>query len=161
ERDLSLERQCGMTAGENQLQTVIGDFGCVVDRLFDGRVQRGDLRYDVLPVMREPPETIDRLVASCLDNPRARVIRDTGLSPLVNSGREGFLRGFLGHFEITHQMNERGDDTAPVGAVDFVDGLIGGAGHYRWYIIRRRGVDWASACSTHCGRNRDAIHAVD
>ena len=46
--------------------------------------------------LRLPPDTVDGLVPSRLNDPRTRKLRDACLPPLVHGGGKGFLRCFLG-----------------------------------------------------------------
>ncbi len=45
--------------------------------------------------------------------------------PLVHRGGEGLLGGLLGHVEVADEPDQGGDDPAPVGAIDEVDGSVG------------------------------------
>jgi hypothetical protein len=62
-------------------------------------------------------------------------LRDAGGSPPVHRDHKGFLRRLFGHVEVVEEPNQRGDDTAPIGATDRVNSCIGVRG---------------MACTNHC-----------
>jgi hypothetical protein len=69
-------------------------------------------------------------MAGGFDDPGTWELRHAGVAPLVDGNREGFLRRLFGQVEIADQPDESGDDAAPVGAIDGVNGRVGihGAG---------------------------------
>jgi hypothetical protein len=78
------------------------------------------------------PNAVDGLVPRGLDDPGARELRHAGGPPLINGGCKRFLRRVFGDLEIADQPDQRGDDPAPVGAIDCVDRRRGVRGHDRW-----------------------------
>ena len=51
--------------------------------------------------------------------------------PMIDRGRKGFLRRLFGQVEVADEPDQRRDDTAPIGAVEVVDGGGGVGGHVR------------------------------
>jgi len=73
----------------------------------------------------------------------AGALRDAGGPPQVHRGRKGFLRRRFGHVAVVEEPNPRGDDAAPIGALDRVNRRIGVRGmswtHHgamRWFWVR-------------------------
>jgi hypothetical protein len=52
-----------------------------------------------------------------------------GRPPLVHSGCEGLLSRFFGQVEIADEPDQGGNNPAPIGAVDCLDGFGGLWGH--------------------------------
>ena len=87
------------------------------------------VRFEFFLEPRPAADAVDGLVPGGLDDPGAGRIRDAGGPPLVHSGRKGFLRRLFGHVEVADEPNQRGDDPAPIGAIDRVNGCVGVWGH--------------------------------
>ncbi len=111
QRDLRVERQCGMAAGEDELEPLVGD-GCVVHGVLHGfgYVQQPGLGGE-RAVAADP---VDRPVPGGRQKPRAGVLGRTCSWPPLGGGRERLLRGFLGEVEVAEEADQRGDDAPPL-----------------------------------------------
>ena len=149
ERDLGLERQRRVTAGEDQTQAIVGDIARIERRRRDGQARFGrDVGGNLL---REPAlaaDAVDGLVPRRLDDPGPRRFRHAGGPPLVHGGGKGFLRGFFRDVEVPDEPDQSGDDPAPVGAIHGVDGHIGIHGHRATVDNFGAGVDRGPGRST-------------
>ncbi|HEX6893745.1 MAG TPA: hypothetical protein VF146_00645, partial [Bryobacteraceae bacterium] len=88
-----------MAAGEDQAKPIVGNVIAVVVwdfRAFDQRTQAGNL----LPVPRQAPDPVDRLVPRRLDDPGPWKIGNSRRAPLAYLCRKSFLRSFFGDLEI-------------------------------------------------------------
>jgi hypothetical protein len=119
ERDLRLERERGVAAGEEELQALIGDRCLHLDLVLNGfrDIQQAGLFLE-LPVAADP---IDRPVASGRDEPGARVVRDPVLGPALGCDRERLLSGLLGEVEAAEEADQAGEDAAPLLPEDLVE----------------------------------------
>ncbi len=126
ERDLGVVRERGMAAGEDQPEAIVGDLARVVIRLFHGGDRSGlGLRFQFLLELGAAADAVDGLVPRGLDDPGAGRVGDAGDPPLVERGCKGFLRSLFGQVEVAKKPDQRGDDPAPVGAIDRVDRRVG------------------------------------
>ena len=116
-----------MTAGEDQLEPVIGDgLHVALSRAFFGaRLGRASLVRDhalqLLSLRREaplPPQPVDGLVAGRRGDPRARVVGDPPARPPLQGHREGLLDCLLGQVEVAERPDERGNGSSPFLAKD-------------------------------------------
>ena len=115
-----------MAAGEDEPEAIVEDLvGIVVRRLVGAGRLGGGVGVQLLIEPRPAPDPIDGLVAGRLDDPGAGKLGHAGGRPLVDRHREGLLGGFFGHVEIADESDQGGDDPAPVGPVDCVDGGAG------------------------------------
>ena len=115
-----------MAAGEDQPEAVVGDLVRVVVGFVDGS---GRLGHGVhVQLLLEPcpaPDTVDGLVEGRLDDPGSRELGHAGGRPLVDRRHEGLLGRLFRRIEIADEPDHGGDDPAPVGPIDGVDGGIG------------------------------------
>ena len=129
QRDLRFRRERGVTTGEDQAQTIVGDFDViagVVIRFLDSGNQSGlGVRFKLFFDPCATPEAVDSLVLRRLNNPCPGKLRHTVGPPLIYGGDKGFLRSVLGHLEVAEVPNKGGHDPAPVGVVHCVYRSIG------------------------------------
>ncbi len=124
--DLRIQGKRRMTASEDEAKAIVGDFVGVVVRLMGRLAQTGKgVRLKFFLEARSTADNVDSLMAGGLDDPGAGEFRNAGGAPLIHSGRKCLLRGLFGHFEVAHQANEGGDDAAPVGVIERLDGTVG------------------------------------
>jgi hypothetical protein len=111
ERNLRLERQRGMTAGEDQLEPLVLDHGVVefVHRR-SGHLQLTGL-LGQRPLASDP---VDRTVARGDRQPSARVGRDSVAGPALRGEGERLLGGLLSEIEIAKETDQRGQDPPPL-----------------------------------------------
>ena len=111
ERDLRVERERRMAAGEDELEALVRDRRLVhlVLRRFR-HVEQAALRCE----RAVAADAIDRTVSRCCHEPRAWVGGRTVAWPALGGDREGFLGGFLGEIEVTEEADQAGEDTAPL-----------------------------------------------
>ena len=130
QRDLRLERKRRVAASEDQPKAIVGDFVRVVIRVLRGKARPGrGVRFKFFLEQGPAPDAVDGLVPGCLDDPCTWELRDAGGPPLVHSGRKGFLRRLFGQVEVADEPDQRGNDPAPVGAIDRVNDRVGVRGH--------------------------------
>ncbi len=123
QRDLCLGRQRRVAAGENQPKAVVGNLLRIVVGFLRGPDEAR--HYIGLQFFLKPPlapHAVDGLVASRLDDPSSWEFGHAGRWPLVHGGRKGFLSRLFGRIEVAEEPNQRGDDPAPVGAIDLFQG---------------------------------------
>ncbi len=110
------ERECnarlrgkhGMTGGEHEAQEVVADF--VISHL---TLLSPDLAAEFLVFAFDhlvSAQAIEGAVLRGGHEPGARVLRDTRLRPLLESGDKSILSEFLRHADIAHDSREAGDD---------------------------------------------------
>ena len=68
-----------------------------------------------------PPQPVDGSVLPRSHQPRARIIRDAGLRPLLESCDEGILRKLLGETYIAHHARQSRDDPRRLDPPDCFD----------------------------------------
>src|SRR5579884_461354 len=112
-----------MTAGENEPEPLIRNFRPVVIGLNRAVALCGN-GFHRFGVAYPAANFIDCLVASRLDNPGARRLRNSLQPPLVDGCCKSLLRRFLGEFEIPELCDEGGNNPAPLGPIDLVDGFV-------------------------------------
>ena len=136
QRDLGVERQGRMAAGEDQSQPIVRDLARVVVGFLDGPVEpRRPVCVERLGRLLPPPEAVDGLVAGRLDDPGARKLGHPRVAPLVNGGGKCFLGRLFGQIEVAQEPDERRHDPAPIRPVNGVDrgrGVLDSLGHSRW-----------------------------
>src|SRR5437867_3809175 len=70
-----------------------------------------------------------RAIASVSRPPGVRELGDAGGPPLVHRDRKGLLRRLFRDVEVPNEPDQGGDDPAPIGAIDRVDGGVCIRGH--------------------------------
>jgi hypothetical protein len=118
ERNLRLDRERRVTAGEDELQALV-------------RKRRGLHRHlstiargEQAKLGREGPvaaDAIRRSVPSRPHQPGARVTGHAVAWPSVGGHRERLLRGFLGEVKVTEEADQGGQDPAPFLAEDLLE----------------------------------------
>ncbi len=124
QRHLRLERQRRVTAGEDQLQALVGK-RALLHRFLCGRVVDGlgYLEQARLGQQRAvAADAVDRTPASRRHEP-AGGIRGRALDrPAFRGGRKCLLRGLLGEVEVAEEADERSEDAPP----QLAEGLLEG-----------------------------------
>src|SRR5437879_143956 len=118
-----------MAASEHQPEALvrnIADIGAWLVGLSDG--SGSYLRFDDFLKMGLAADAVDGFVACGLNDPGARRIW-YACRPLLHRRRKGFLRRFFGQVKVTRELDERRDDPAPIGAIDFVNSIVEIQGH--------------------------------
>ena len=119
-------------------------------------------RSPASPRTRLAADAVDGLVSGRLDDPGARELGNAGGRPLIDRGRERLLGRLFGHVEVADQPDQRGDDPAPVGAIDHLHGGIGVRGHAGILCnSSRRRVDPGPRRSTLLREEPYEVHAAD
>ena len=116
---LSLGRERGVTAGEDEAQTVV--LHCVKLPRFGLRVKQERLRLPAV-TRRLAPEAVQRLVAGCRDDPATRVRRHACLAPTLGGDDERLLDRLLGHVDVTEEADQVGHGAAGLLAEGELDG---------------------------------------
>ena len=118
ERDLGVERQRGVTAGEDELQSLVGDLRLVQLILLGLRhLEQAGLRRQ----RSIAPDAVDRPVAGRGQQPGARVVRRPVAGPALGGDRERLLGGLLGELEVAEEADQVGEDAAPLVAEDLLE----------------------------------------
>ena len=118
QRDLRLERERRMAAGEDQLQPLVGK-----DRLLHlvlhglGHLQEPRL----LGERAVAAQAVDRAIAGRDRQPRARIRRRAVARPALGSDRERLLSGLLGEVEVAEEADQVREDAAPLVAEDLLE----------------------------------------
>ena len=111
ERDLGVERECRVTAGEYELEALV-----LKSVFFQGVLHR--LRYvELARLLGEgavAPDPVDRAVTRGGHEPCRRVIRGAVARPALRGDRKRLLRGFLGELEVAEEADQCGKDLAPL-----------------------------------------------
>jgi hypothetical protein len=111
QRDLSVQRECRVAAGEDQLQALVGDLG-LVDHVL-GRllgVEQPRLRGE----RAIPADAVDRAVARGRHEPRARVGGGAVARPALGGDRESILGGLLGELEVAEEADQGREHAPPL-----------------------------------------------
>ena len=111
ERDLRVDGECGMTTGEDELQALVSEGGCV-HRILHLLLQAQECRLGHERLL--PTHPVDRPVAGSRHQPGARIRRIPIHRPAFRRDREGLLRGFLREVEVAEEADERGQHAAPL-----------------------------------------------
>ena len=116
QRDLGVERERGVAAGECQREPLVGNR---VHVILLGRelVEPGEQRC-LSPKGLLAPEPVDRPVAGGGDDPGAGVARRAVLRPALERLCERVLHRVLGEVEIAEDAGEDGDAASPLFAID-------------------------------------------
>jgi hypothetical protein len=118
ERNLRLARERRVTAGEDELQTLIRKRRALHRHL--SRIARDEQAE----LGREGPVAADavrRPVPGRRHQPGARVAGGAVAWPSVGGQRERLLRGFLGEVEVAEEADQGGQDAAPLLAEDLFE----------------------------------------
>ena len=121
ERDLGLECQRRVAAGEDQPQPVVTDAALVAV----ARVDRAREHRHLLELGgpgRGAAQPVDGAVARGRREPRAGIARDAVARPAFEREGEGVLRALLGEVPVARHPDEGGDDLAPLVAECCRDG---------------------------------------
>jgi hypothetical protein len=110
-RDLRVDGQRRMTAGEDELESLVGK-GRVVHRVLHclGHLEQTRLRGQ----RAIAAHAIDGAVARRRHQPEARVGWDSVPRPALRGDREGLLRGFLGEVEVAEEADQCSEDACPL-----------------------------------------------
>ena len=118
ERDLGVERERRMAAGEEQLEPLVGDRRLVHLVLHGFRhVEQAGLRGE----RAVAADAVDRAVARRGHEPGARVVGRPVARPALGGDRERLLGGFLGELEVAEEADQAGEDAAPLVAEDLLE----------------------------------------
>jgi hypothetical protein len=118
QRDLRLGPERGMTAGEDQLQPLVGKrplLHLVLRGL--GHVEQARLRGE----RAVATQAVDRAVAGGDREPGARIGRRAIARPALRGDCERLLNGLLGTVEIAEETDQAGEDAAPLVAKDLLE----------------------------------------
>ena len=108
-----------MTAGEDQLQPLVSDFGVI--ELVHGHLR--DVEQSCLLRKRAlAPDPVDRPVPGNRGEPGNRVDRDALALPALRRDRERLLSGLLGNVEVAKEADQRGQNATPVFTEDVLEG---------------------------------------
>ncbi len=122
EGDLRVPAQRGMAAGEDQPQAI------VLDPLIVVRLRGTGTLGQPLQDRREPgverrpaAQAINRPEPARRDEPGARIGRHALHGPALQRRRERVLHRLLGEVEVSKEPDERREDAARVGSIQFLD----------------------------------------
>jgi hypothetical protein len=116
--DLRVHGQRRVTAGEEQLQALIGDRRLI--HLFlhcCGYVEQ----LGLLDERAIPPDPVDSSIPGGCHQPGARVVRRPFARPALGGDRERLLSGLLGQLEAAQEADQGGEDAAPFVSEDPVE----------------------------------------
>ena len=119
QRDLRLEPERRMAAGEDQLQPLVGKrpSSSISSSTASGTSSR---RVFAASVRSRRRRSIARLRA-VIDQPGAGIGRRAVARPALGGDREGLLSGFLGEVEVAEEADQAGEDAAPLVAEDLLE----------------------------------------
>ena len=119
ERDLGLQRERRVAAGEDELQPLVRDRDLVHAVLHQAftHVEQTDLRREGAIAA----DAVDRAVARRDHEPGARIFGPSLARPALGSDRERLLGGFLGEVEVVEEADQAGEDAPPLIAEDLLD----------------------------------------
>ena len=118
ERDLGVERQRRVAAGEDELEPLVGERGRVhVSSTASGTRSSARLRGQ----RAVAADAVDGPVARGRDEPGAGVGRDAVARPALRGDRERLLRGFLGEVEVAEEADQGSEDASPLVAEDLLE----------------------------------------
>jgi hypothetical protein len=117
-----------MTGGEHEPEKVIANM--VVEGTFEIRHSHFFL-FELAPeflVLADKPcvstEVIDGTMLGGGHKPGTRIIRDTGLRPLLDGGDKGVLREIFGQADVPHNAREAGDEPGRLHPPDGLNGAM-------------------------------------
>ena len=144
ERDARFGRENRMTGDEHEAKKIVAHV------VVEGRVEIErrcmlpglDLAAELFMLALEhlvPAEKVDRAMLGGGHEPRARIVRDARLGPLLKRRNESVLGQLFGAADIADDAHEAGDEPRRFDSPDGIDGTMGiGSGHcYRSYRYRR------------------------
>ena len=118
ERDLRIELERRVAAGEDELEPLVLDHGLVHDVLRClGHVEQAGLHGE----RAIAADAVDGPVARRGHEPGARVGGLSVAGPALGRDRERLLRGFLGEVEVAEEADQAGEDASPLVAEDLVE----------------------------------------
>ncbi len=118
ERDLGIERERRMAAGEEQLEPLVGDRRVVQGVLHGLRhVEQAGLRRE----RAIAPDPVDRAVARGGHQPGARIGGRPLAGPALGGDRERLLGGLLGELEVAEEADQRREYARPLVAEDLLE----------------------------------------
>src|SRR3954453_8068795 len=113
-----------MAAGEDQLQTLVGELRVRQATLDVHRCPHSLHHFEEARLVRQgavPPEAVDGAVPCRRHQPRPWVGGNTITGPALGRDGEGLLRRFLGEVEVAEEADGRGEHVAPLLAEDLVE----------------------------------------
>ena len=112
QRDLRVDRERRVTAGEDELEPLVGEHRLVVHVVLHafGHVEQAGLCGQRAIAVN----AVDGPVAGHRREPCARVCGDAVARPALGGDRERLLRGLLGDVEVAEEADERSEDAAPL-----------------------------------------------
>ena len=118
ERDLGIERERRMAAGEDELEPLVGDRRLVHLGLHGfGYLQQAGLRRE----RAIAADAVDRAVSRRGHQPGVRVRGRPVSRPALGGDRERLLGGFLGEVEVAEEADQAGEDAAPLLTEDLLE----------------------------------------
>jgi hypothetical protein len=118
ERDLGIESERRMAAGEDELQPLVGN-----GRLIH-IVLRSFRHLELADLGRQraiAADAVDRPVACGGHEPGARIRRGAVPRPALGGGGERVLGGLLGELEVAEEADQCREDASPLVAKDLVE----------------------------------------
>jgi hypothetical protein len=118
ESDLRLGGEGRVTAGEDELEPLVGE-GRLLHGVLHGlaHVEQAGLRGQ----RAVAADAIDRPVARRRHQPGAGAGGHSIARPALRGDREGFLRGFLGEVEVAEEADQGSEDASPLLAEDLLE----------------------------------------
>src|SRR6266516_1075594 len=123
ERNLRLEREGRVAAGEDQTQPIVRHRALPL--VLARRVERRE-PLQLLELLRKAalaPQAVDGLVASRLGHPRTRVRGRALARPLLERRRKRLVHDLLGEVEVAEQADQGGEDAPRLLAIEPADHL--------------------------------------
>ena len=121
-----------MAAGKDQAEAVVGNFiGLEAGIWIRGHKPGRNFLVQRFFETSATSDAVDGFVPGGLNNPSARIIGHSDGAPMRESGGESILHRVFGKLEVADQANHRGDDPAPIGTVESLDGRVGAGEHVR------------------------------
>jgi hypothetical protein len=122
QRDLRLEAQRGMAAGEDQLEPLVRERLLVhllvhLDFHGLGHIEQARL----LGECALAAQAVNGAIARGDRQPRARIGRRAFARPALRGSRERLLRRFFGEIEVAEEADQVGEDAAPLVAEDLLE----------------------------------------
>jgi hypothetical protein len=122
ERDLRLDCERRVAAGEDELEPLVGEH-----RVFFHRFVHHLLDVEQLRLRGErplAPDPVDRSIACGRDEPGRRARGDAVTRPVFRRDRERVLGGLLGELEVAEEADQRCEDPSPFVAEGRLEGLL-------------------------------------
>ena len=118
QRDLAVEGERGVAAGEEQLEPLVGNRGLI------HLVLHGLRNVEQARLLGEgavSPDPVDGPVARRRHQPGPRVVGRPLARPALRRDRERLLSGLLGQLEAAEEADQVGEDAAPLVSEDLVE----------------------------------------